>query len=80
MTVPLPRWVLLDFKCVVRQIKQRETNEDSFRSLQQASKAARECLQAQDPLCAAFAEELLQPVKLECDFHLDKDILVKGCK
>ncbi len=80
MTVPLPAWVLLDFACILRQIKARETNEDSFRSLQKAVAAAQGCLGSTDPLCAKFAEQILEAVKLECRLHLEVDVLLQGCR
>lgn len=80
MTAPLPAWVLLDFACILRQIKARETNEDSFRSLQKAVGAAQSCLESADPVCADFAGQVLEAVKLECRVHLEVDVLLQGCR
>lgn len=80
MTAPLPAWVLLDFACILRQIKARETNEDSFRSLQKAVFAAQSCLESGDALCADFARQILAAVELECRLHLEQDVLLQGCR
>ena len=80
MTAPLPAWVLLDFACILRQIKAREINEDSFRSLQKAVAAAQTCLESADPLCVDFAGQVLAAVELECRLRLEQDVLLQGCR
>ena len=80
MSAPLPKWLHMDFRCVVRQIQAGEVNEESFRSLQHVCTAARECLQSPDPMSSDFADQILEAVKLECELHFTKAMLREGCR